>query len=256
MTEAAIALKNCPFCGGTDIAVVPAEDEPDYDSDYPIVAACMDCSANGPFGEFKSGADAIAAWNARAASTAGEGKEEEGWLAELRSGVLDKDGPSWWQIDPTEEDGGGWTKDASRALRFARKIDAENYIYDMGWTEVVATDHIWSMGRSKPATPVPVEAEGGGRLEAWDTLQNAATLLELHNLPAVAAAVRRTAALIESQGKRIEELREALEPFAKAASHYDTFPWPETGYIGVYLNFHSPEITVGDLRRARSLCES
>jgi Lar family restriction alleviation protein len=59
------ALLPCPFCGGRDIACVPAEESPDYDSDYPVVVACMDCSANGPSREFTSAADAIAAWNRR-----------------------------------------------------------------------------------------------------------------------------------------------------------------------------------------------
>jgi Lar family restriction alleviation protein len=69
--------------------------------------------------------------------------DEKGWLAELRSGVLDQGGPSWWEINPQIEDGGWWTKDASKALRFARKIDAENFIADIGWTDVSAVEHMW-----------------------------------------------------------------------------------------------------------------
>jgi Lar family restriction alleviation protein len=59
-------MKPCPFCGSDDIAVVPAEDSPDYDADYPVVVACMDCSADGPDRDFKSAAEAIAVWNRRA----------------------------------------------------------------------------------------------------------------------------------------------------------------------------------------------
>lgn len=55
----------CPFCGAPDIACVPAEDDPDYEADYDVVAQCMSCGARGPNGEHKAGDAAVAAWNRR-----------------------------------------------------------------------------------------------------------------------------------------------------------------------------------------------
>lgn len=67
--------------------------------------------------------------------------DEIGWLCELPSTAF---GPSWW-CAPEHE----WTKDASKALRFARKQDAENYIAEIGeWTDVIATEHMWAAKRT------------------------------------------------------------------------------------------------------------
>lgn len=67
-------------------------------------------------------------------------KIETGWLAELisRSGP-----PTWWTLTDTEGEGGYFTNDSVKALRFARKQDAESYIEDAGWTEVIPTEHQW-----------------------------------------------------------------------------------------------------------------
>ncbi len=63
---------------------------------------------------------------------------ETGWLVEM---IIDHE-PWWWAIGlPNEEN---WTKDSNRALRFGRKEDAQSFIDDMGWTEVLATEHEWS----------------------------------------------------------------------------------------------------------------
>jgi hypothetical protein len=36
-----------------------------------------------------------------------------------------------------------WEKDASKALRFASKVDADTYIYQHGMTRCAATEHEW-----------------------------------------------------------------------------------------------------------------
>lgn len=63
---------------------------------------------------------------------------ESGWLVENDNG-----GPCWWGRTPDGEDAFGWTKDSLMALRFARKEDAEAYIEEIGWNDVVATEHQW-----------------------------------------------------------------------------------------------------------------
>lgn len=61
-------------------------------------------------------------------------KDETGWLCEL------KNNPPLYHILPEPH----WTAIAGDALRFARRVDAEAYIADMGWTEVVAVEHMWT----------------------------------------------------------------------------------------------------------------
>lgn len=65
---------------------------------------------------------------------------ESGWLIE---NTKIGDGPYWYYLDDKEEDGWGWTKDSIKALRFARKSDADAFIADIGWNIVVATEHQW-----------------------------------------------------------------------------------------------------------------
>lgn len=67
--------------------------------------------------------------------------DETGWLVERDMG-----GPHWWgRHTPTleDDDAFGWTNDSLRAIRFARKEDAEMYIEEVGWNDVVATEHMW-----------------------------------------------------------------------------------------------------------------
>lgn len=68
-----------------------------------------------------------------------QGTTESGWLIELRG-----QSPQWWYLGDDGEDGQGWTSDSIKALRFARKQDAEAYIADVGWTEAFASEHMWS----------------------------------------------------------------------------------------------------------------
>jgi hypothetical protein len=66
-------------------------------------------------------------------------REQTGWLIELKGAR-----PTWWSLTDAGDDAAGWVTDAGLALRFARKSDAEAYIQDMGWTEAVASEHVWS----------------------------------------------------------------------------------------------------------------
>ena len=67
---------------------------------------------------------------------------ETGWLIESNH----VDGTPHWFALGAEFENGEWTKDSVKALRFARKQDAEAYIYDIGWTVAVATEHAWDRG--------------------------------------------------------------------------------------------------------------
>jgi hypothetical protein len=64
---------------------------------------------------------------------------ETGWLIELRG-----QSPQWWYLGDDGEDGQGWTRDSLKALRFARKQDADAYIENVGWTGAFASEHEWS----------------------------------------------------------------------------------------------------------------
>lgn len=65
--------------------------------------------------------------------------EETGWLIELKPSVVTE--PTWYGDD----DSGvlGWTTDNLKAVRFARKEDAEAVIRLEGFTEAFASDHMW-----------------------------------------------------------------------------------------------------------------
>jgi hypothetical protein len=66
---------------------------------------------------------------------------ETGWLVELKGAV-----PMWWALPAPGGLSGDpeWTADSLKALRFARKQDAEAYADDQGWTEAFASEHEWS----------------------------------------------------------------------------------------------------------------
>lgn len=68
--------------------------------------------------------------------------QQYGWLAELK-GVS----PRWAFLNPMDYDE-HWTTDASKALRFARREDAQAFIDHSGWTAVFPTEHVWDDGKS------------------------------------------------------------------------------------------------------------
>ncbi len=69
---------------------------------------------------------------------------EVGWLIERRL-----DGRAVWltcrHVGDSWIDIRDWTTNASLAIRFARKVDAERAMRDLGldWVSAVATEHVW-----------------------------------------------------------------------------------------------------------------
>jgi hypothetical protein len=88
-----------------------------------------------------------------------ESNMETAWLIEaseaqislfVKTGYLTNTAPAWWtgvneQI--ARKNNPGWTQDASEAIRFSRKIDAEKYILGLGYSLenawLKATEHQW-----------------------------------------------------------------------------------------------------------------
>jgi hypothetical protein len=74
-------------------------------------------------------------------------RRETAWLIE-RNGRWYAAGPAsryeWQQALVTPD---LWTADANKAIRFARKEDAETMIRFEGLQNTVATEHIWTDGR-------------------------------------------------------------------------------------------------------------
>jgi hypothetical protein len=62
--------------------------------------------------------------------------DETAWLIELAGnhGV-----PNYHQLKYDDD----WTPDANKALRFARREDAQAYIEHIGWTEPKPVEHMW-----------------------------------------------------------------------------------------------------------------
>jgi hypothetical protein len=63
---------------------------------------------------------------------------ETGWLIERALGGA----PIYYGKDD-EVDALGWTKDHARAIRYARREDAQMQIEDIGWTEARPVEHQW-----------------------------------------------------------------------------------------------------------------
>lgn len=74
-------------------------------------------------------------------------KTETGWLIEC----IGTPHPIWyaagprsrWEWQRTLDTPYAWTTDASKALRFARKEDAETLIHLESFQQVIATEHAW-----------------------------------------------------------------------------------------------------------------
>lgn len=64
---------------------------------------------------------------------------ETAWLIEIAGnhGV-----PNYYQLEYDND----WTPDANKALRFARRQDAQAYINHIGWTEPKPVEHMWCDG--------------------------------------------------------------------------------------------------------------
>lgn len=64
---------------------------------------------------------------------------EAAWLIELKQSVSRT--PMWY--GETDEGVLGATSDHMKAIRFARKWDAEMVLADIGWTEAFVCEHAW-----------------------------------------------------------------------------------------------------------------
>jgi len=69
--------------------------------------------------------------------------DETGWLIEEWDRKRNELHGLWWTTAFTGDIYGGWVKDSTMALRFARECDAQAYIDEMGWTEAKPTEHRW-----------------------------------------------------------------------------------------------------------------
>lgn len=83
---------------------------------------------------------------------------ERGWLIELKPSVARQ--PTWFHLDDE------WTTDSTKALRFARKADAEAFIAHSGWTEAFASEHMWGLPASRAALRRSTETDKPGVREA------------------------------------------------------------------------------------------
>lgn len=126
-------LLPCPFCGAAPVF-------PNYDAgDDDYVVMCKSCGAASRYDDEQDAV--IAAWNQRAATpdVAQDAvtPDETGW-------VIEKDDPPVYHLLSDDYDE-HWTSDVNKALRFARKEDAEAYISHVGWTSpsVRTAEHMW-----------------------------------------------------------------------------------------------------------------
>ena len=96
--------------------------------------------ANGPSQDELVGQQIAARMIAKIDAATAKPGVERAWLIELKGTT-----PSWAIVNPNDYDE-HWTTDSTRALRFARKADAEAYIAHIGWTEAFPSEHIWDDG--------------------------------------------------------------------------------------------------------------
>lgn len=71
---------------------------------------------------------------------------QTGWLVEHYASKRGEYLAEWLNGWPAFDDGAPeiWTKDSAKAIRFARREDAEQVIQALGWTEARATEHVWA----------------------------------------------------------------------------------------------------------------
>jgi len=82
--------------------------------------------------------------------------DETGWL-------IEKDDPPVYHL-VTDDFDEHWTPDASKALRFARRDDAQAYVDHVGWTSppVRVAEHMWPI--QSAAHGGGTESDGGGKV--------------------------------------------------------------------------------------------
>lgn len=108
---------------------------------------------------YKAAEERHASFYRRPQPIAGDAWEEVAWLIELRGNV-----PSYFQLAHDDD----WTADHNKAVRFARREDAEAAIEYYGWTEAFASEHIWDDGL---ALRRPAQPSGAELMEGDDPIQ-------------------------------------------------------------------------------------
>lgn len=211
-------LKACPspWCGEKQ-SVAKVRDVP-----KPTFRVICKCGVMGPMALTE--AKAITAWNTRPAALERQASPNEtGWLIERRNvrgeaqwleswiGFNDS-GPEEW-IDADR-----WTKDSLKAIRFARKEDAERVIKVFEWPGTSATEHMWVQPRTKTSSQtsqtsdVSNQASPGGVEEICgillDVLKPSWDRLEAHG-----AAAQALVAAGYVKAPSVEEMAQWLTDF-------------------------------------------
>jgi hypothetical protein len=134
------ALERTPMTNDAErVSDIVAELRPAFVVDLPVSQAI---SALRDEGRFKS-SEALNAWlvenNALKSAAMAIIEAQSKALAEAREWLIEQQSRtgslSWWSLTDTQGEGGYFTGDSSKALRFARREDAQAYIDDAGWTE-------------------------------------------------------------------------------------------------------------------------
>jgi hypothetical protein len=90
--------------------------------------------------------------------------DQTAWLVEFNASVCEA--PNWYFIGDDSDD--FMTGDANKALRFARRVDAEQFIAREGWTEAFASEHVYVERPSyRPYKEVAVKRLSLGRPLTW-----------------------------------------------------------------------------------------
>lgn len=217
------ALLPCPFCGNSKGLAVANENPQDLSGGYFI--ACPSCDASTGL-RFACGEDPIPLlieqWNRRAALSAqpvagAVAVDETGWLiehsGEILPGVEQRAQVGWLRVQMKFNGYGarefGLTHDANKALRFARKEDAEAVLAmhlgasppDWYSKPFSVTEHMWPAASQPQAAPAP---EPSAPIDAFKLYA------ELRDLVAEAGAVDTLIGRPEVLRSRLSDLCERV----------------------------------------------
>ncbi len=121
----------------------------------------------------------------KAQTAAGDTEGGTGWLVEGWNARTGEFKACWWGLGDAFEERFGWTTDSTKALRFAREIDAQEYIVEAGWTDAKPTEHVWGSVRPYPVDYLGkvIESAISESLSGdWETARDAAVTLILSKL--------------------------------------------------------------------------
>lgn len=146
-------LFDCPFCGHRPTMQswhggAPSKVFVGCPAQY--VGECV-----GPYTTGETPEEAIEIWNRRAPLSTSKAQLQEGesgWLIEHTTET------KWWTGWPGfATDAEFWTTDSLKALRFARRGDAETLAHFSFDSECRVTEHAWTMGRKEVAQAPPAD---------------------------------------------------------------------------------------------------